>query len=68
MALKENNKKFLIIDGNKQYDIKYMAICILKWINFDINLIDIKINEIYEKMFVNLEEQIKLLEKHFAQI
>ena len=64
--LKENNKKFLIIDGNKQYDIKDMAICILKWINFNINLIDIKINEIYEKMFVNLEEQIKLLEKHFA--
>ena len=45
-----------------------MAICILKWINFDINLIDIKLNDIYEKMFVNLEEQIKLLEKHFAQI
>ena len=66
--LKENNKKFLIIDGNKKYEIKDMAICILKWINFDINLIDIKLNDIYEKMFVNLEEQIKLLEKHFAQI
>ena len=68
--LKGNNKNILIIDGNKEFDIKQTALCILKWIHV-LNpsyLTDIKYEDIYDKLFLNFEEQVKLLEKHFSQI
>ena len=61
---KKNNKKVLIIDGNKQYNAKMMAICILKWINvFE------KCNKYYYyyyyKIFIPFNKQLNLLENNF---
>ena len=58
---KNNNKDVLIIDGNKEYDIKCLAICILKWMNI-INDDKIKNKEIYNDIFISYEEQIYLIE------
>ena len=68
--LKENNKNILIIDGNKLYGIKDMALCILKWINALNSSFstDMKYEDIYGKLFTNFEEQINLMEKHFSHI
>ena len=68
--LKENNKNILIIDGNKEFDIKQMALCILKWINALNSSFstDIKYEDIYGKLFTSFGEQTNLLEKHFSHI
>ena len=56
---KEENKNILIIDGNKEYSPKEVAICILKWIGAfqksDINNIDI-----YNNLFSSFNIQFNL--------
>ena len=56
---KINNKNVLIINGNKQYDIKKTAVCILKWMNMinNNNLVDINL---YNDMFISFDKQIYL--------
>ena len=66
--LKENNKNILIIDGNKLYGIKDMALCILKWINFIEKLENDELNKLYNNLFTDFNIQMNLLEKHFSQI
>ena len=60
-------KEVLIIDGNKEYNPKSMALCILKWIGVfndnNNNLIDYKV---YNDMFVSFNKQIDLIKKNFA--
>ena len=58
---KNNNKNVLIIDGNIEYDIKNLAVCILKWMNIikDDKLIN---KEIYNDIFISYEQQIYLIE------
>jgi len=57
---KNNNKNVLVINGSKQYDIKTMAICILKWMNVidNNNLVD---KNIYNDMLVSFDKQIDLI-------
>ena len=62
--LKENNKNILIIDGNKQYDSKKVAICILKWIKVLKNC-DNDCNSLYNILFTPIEDQLNLLKKNF---
>ena len=62
--LKNNNKKFLIINGNKEYDIKSVSLCILKWMNICSNNID---NYIYNNLFIGYESQLNLLENNFSK-
>ena len=54
-------KNNLIIDGNIEYDIKNLAVCILKWMNIikDDKLIN---KEIYNDIFISYEQQIYLIE------
>ena len=66
--LKENNKNILIIDGNKLYEIKDMALCILKWINIIEKLENDELNKLYNNLFTDFNIQMNLLEKHFSQI
>ena len=66
--LKENNKNILIIDGNKLYGIKDMALCILKWINIIEKLENDELNKLYNNLFTDFNIQMNLLEKHFSQI
>ena len=66
--LKENNKSILIIDGNKLYGIKDMALCILKWINIIEKLENDELNKLYNNLFTDFNIQMNLLEKHFSQI
>ena len=66
--LKENNKNILIIDGNKLYGIKDMALCIFKWINFIEKLENDELNKLYNNLFTDFNIQMNLLEKHFSQI
>ena len=66
--LKENNKNALIIDGNKLYGIKDMALCILKWINIIEKLENDELNKLYNNLFTDFNIQMNLLEKHFSQI
>ena len=58
---KNNNKNVLIIDGNKEYDIKCSATRLLKWMNI---IDDDKIikKEIFNDIFISYEEQIYLIE------
>ncbi len=60
-------KEVLIIDGNKEYNPKSMALCILKWIGVfndnNNNIIDYKV---YNDMFVSFNKQIDLIKKNFA--
>ena len=57
---KNNNKNVLIINGNKQYDIKKTAICILKWMNIinNDNLVDINL---YNDIFISFDKQLYLI-------
>ena len=59
-----NKKDVLIIDGNKEYNPKDMALCILKWINVltDNNLVNRKM---YNELFTSFENQMSLLKKNF---
>ena len=67
--LNESNKNIVIIDGNKQYEIKDMALSILKWLNVIKTFnSDKKFEETYNNIFSDFENQIQLLEKHFSQI
>ena len=67
--LNEGNKNIVIIDGNKQYEIKDMALSILKWLNVIKTFnSDKKFEETYNNIFSDFENQIQLLEKHFSQI
>ena len=59
-----NNKNILIIDGNKQYKPKFVAVSILKWINV-FKSCKISYNEIYNQLFVSFDKQLALLEKNF---
>jgi len=61
---KNSNKNILIIDGNKQYDPVSVALCILKWINA-FKRFDGRYNDIYNKIFISLEDQLNLLQKNF---
>ena len=63
-AQKKNNKKILIIDGNKQYKPIFVAVSILKWINV-FKSCKISYNEIYNQLFVSFDKQLALLEKNF---
>ena len=66
--IKERNKNILIIDGNKEYEIKLMALCILKWLNVIISFTsNSNGNELYKKLFTDYGSQINLLKKHFSQ-
>ena len=59
-----DNKNVLIIDGNKQYDSKKVAICIFKWIKVLKNC-DNDCNSLYNKLFTPIEDQLNLLKKNF---
>ena len=61
----KNNKNVLIIDGNKQYNPKDMALCILKWINVFKNNSFVN-PEIDKSLFTSFEQQIKLIKKSFS--
>ena len=63
--LKKNNKNILIIDGNKLYGIKDMALCILKWVKI---IEKLENYELYNNLFTDFNVQMNLLEKHFSQI
>ena len=56
---KNNKKNVLVINGNKQYDIKKTAVCILKWMNAINNDILVDIN-LYNDMFISFDKQIYL--------
>ena len=62
---KNNNKNVLIIDGNKEYDVKNLSICLLKWMNI-INDDKIINTEIYKELFIPYDEQIYLIENSFS--
>ena len=62
---KNNNKNVLIIDGNKEYDVKNLSICLLKWMNI-INDDKIINAEIYKELFIQYNEQIYLIENSFS--
>ena len=64
--LKENNKNILIIDGNKLYGIKDMALCILKWINIIEKLENDELNKLYNNLFTDFNIQMNLLETFFS--
>ena len=55
-----NKKNVLVINGNKQYDIKKTAVCILKWMNVinNDNLVD---KNIYNDMFIAFDKQVNLI-------
>ena len=61
----KNNKKVLIIDGNKEYNLKYMALCILKWMNVfnNSNLID---QNTYNSLFTSFDLQLNLIKKSLS--
>ena len=59
-----DNKNVLIIDGNKQYDSKKVAICILKWIKV-LKSCDNDCNSLYNILFTPIEAQLNLLKKNF---
>ena len=60
---KQNNKNVLIIDGNKEYNVKSVALCILKWINaYKNNSYD---NHIYNCLFTPFETQLSILKNNF---
>lgn len=56
------NKDVLIIDGNRQYNPRSMALCILKWINVlnDFNFID---QDLYNNLFIPFDNQLNLIKK-----
>ena len=53
---------YLIIDGNRQYNPRSMALCILKWINVlnDFNFID---QDLYNNLFIPFDNQLNLIKK-----
>ena len=59
------NKNVLIIDGNKEYNQKIIALCILKWMNIYINKIS---SDIYNSIFISFDSQINILKKNFNNI
>ena len=59
-----DNKNVLIIDGNKQYDSKKVAICIFKWIKV-LKSCDNDCNCLYNILFTRIEDQLNLLKKNF---
>jgi len=59
---KFSDKNVLIIDGNKEYNEKAVALCILKWMNICKSSID---NYIYNNLFIAFDAQLNLLEKNF---
>ena len=63
---KKDNKSFLIIDGNKQYDSKTVALCIFKWIKV-FKRYDNNCNSLYNILFTSTEDQLKLLKKNFSK-
>ena len=61
-----DNKNVLIIDGNKQYDSKTVALCIFKWIKV-FKRYDNNCNSLYNILFTSTEDQLKLLKKNFSK-
>ena len=63
----KNNKNVLVIDGNKEYNIKSMALCVLMWINVLNNnyLVD---RNVYNDIFVSFDKQINLIKKSLNSI
>ena len=61
----KNNKNVLIIDGNKQYNPKDMALCILKWINVFKNNSFVN-PEIDKSLFTSFERRMKLIKKSLS--
>ena len=60
---KYSDKNVLIIDGNKEYNQKSVALCILKWMNICKSSID---KYIYNSLFIAFDNQLNLLEKNFV--
>ena len=62
---KNKNKNILVIDGNEQYNINKISICILKWINAinNDNQIDIIL---YNNLFTSFDSQMHLIEKSLS--
>jgi uridine kinase len=54
---KNNKKNVLVINGNKQYGIKRMVICILKWMNV-INNDSLVDKNMYNDMLITFDKQI----------
>ena len=61
----EENKNILIIDGNKEYSPKGVAICILNWIGA-FNKLDVNYIDIYKNLFNSFNIQFNLLKKNFS--
>ena len=59
-----DNRNVLIIDGNKQYDTKTVALCIFKWINVFKNC-DNDCMSLYNILLIPMEGQLNLLKKNF---
>jgi uridine kinase len=57
-----NKKEILILDGNKEYNNKNVALCILKWMNVYTNNLDMYF---YNSIFTKFDTQLNLLEKNF---
>ena len=58
----KNNKNVLVINGNKEYNLRTISLCILKWMNVfgGDNLIDKKV---YNELFISFDNQINLIKQ-----
>ena len=58
----KNNKNVFVIDGNKEYNLRTLSLCILKWMNVfgGDSLIDKKV---YNELFISFDNQINLIKK-----
>ena len=58
----KNNKNILVIDGNKEYNLRTISLCILKWMNVfnNNNIID---KNTYNDLFISFDNQINLIKK-----
>ena len=62
---KNQNKNVLVINGNKEYNIYKMAICILNWLKI-INTENIVDKNIYNELFMPFDKQISLIEQSLS--
>lgn len=61
----KNNKNVLVIDGNKEYILRNLALCIFKWMNLLGNNYYVD-NNVYNDIFVPFDNQINLIKKSLS--
>jgi len=63
LSKKNKNKNVLIINGNEEYNLNKMAVCILKWLN----IVDVEPDKyMYSTLLKPFNEQIYLIEDSLA--